>query len=967
MAPSLVDRLEETYLERLTEVLLVALQELAAHARGRLEDATVPAVTAAAFDPGRPLLSPSDWIGLLGGTPAGENVADVMGDIIVDSSTNAALVIGTNVSDQVVIDTLQAHLGNIESWGPSLAASVQQALGKAASLESTMSEARQAIMEAGPFSEADAASIARTELAAAANGGMHAGWVASGVLTKYWRTVHDARVRLSHALAEGQKRPVQIPFTVGGWEAMYPGDPQLPVSQRVNCRCTMTREGQAAADLDSMTKDELYGVAGQLGITGRGRMNKDRLREEIDRYRNGLAGVRLDELTRNQLLQRAKLVGVKGRHRMNKGELASALRGQNPTERGAGGRPVRRPSEEDQFRTDNGYASRAELVESQRLARRKMSAATKLGNAATAEPSGPGDKQARERARKRLFEAYGGDERGYVVSPFSGAKLHWTNDPELNPHGYEVMSRVRLDRRLGFEDHNVVPAARDEALLISRRAKAIREAEEARAVPNPKPASAYKAMGYHDRGDLEAGVRTSDIAERLNEKRPVGKGSQAAEEFDQRLIDLWGGIESAARDPRGASRQARADLAALNELIRANRVPSDLLAYKELSLAPDSPLRELLGQRLAPGTILSDPVPFAANTSEQEALRGIEYGLNDLPLHLTVRVPGGTEGVLASQVTGNSIDSGLYLPPGTQMRVVTRPTYDSIEGSWSMTVEVVPTVGDDRPMEWPKGRDPRFLEWGTRGTELAAAVDTRPRLETLTAETAPAAYNVRLGGYSTAVEAAESRGGTTTVQVAIRDGGTKIGEYSITTETLESPDGGSYVRAARIDRLVIDPSRRGEGVTSAVLRDLEDYYAGSGVESIDMTATGYGGFGLARRGWDFDIDAPEMARIGSYLAGRLTQNVPAPVRAYLEPLTRGIDRTDRDVLQSTGYTIGQLREIADVQRRLRTLDPWDPEYPTPIEVAQVGYRSGMKEWPGKGAMQGATWPARRWLVGPEEE
>lgn len=87
-----------------------------------------------------------------------------------------------------------------------------------------------------------ARTIARTEATAAFNAGTFAGFLgfaasAGGAWSKEWVDVHDERVRATHHAADGQRVPLLLPFSVGGFPAMYPGDDQLPAREVVNCRC----------------------------------------------------------------------------------------------------------------------------------------------------------------------------------------------------------------------------------------------------------------------------------------------------------------------------------------------------------------------------------------------------------------------------------------------------------------------------------------------------------------------------------------------------------------------------------------------------------------------------------------------------------------------------------------------------------------------------------------------------------
>lgn len=54
-----------------------------------------------------------------------------------------------------------------------------------------------------------------------------------------WVTVHDARVRPTHAAADGQVQDLGTPFHVGDAHLLYPGDPAGPLKETANCRCIL--------------------------------------------------------------------------------------------------------------------------------------------------------------------------------------------------------------------------------------------------------------------------------------------------------------------------------------------------------------------------------------------------------------------------------------------------------------------------------------------------------------------------------------------------------------------------------------------------------------------------------------------------------------------------------------------------------------------------------------------------------
>lgn len=59
-------------------------------------------------------------------------------------------------------------------------------------------------------------------------------------VTKIWRSAHDARVRLTHAVLDGKKAPFDGMFqSVSGAMLKHPGDPAAPASETVGCRCVV--------------------------------------------------------------------------------------------------------------------------------------------------------------------------------------------------------------------------------------------------------------------------------------------------------------------------------------------------------------------------------------------------------------------------------------------------------------------------------------------------------------------------------------------------------------------------------------------------------------------------------------------------------------------------------------------------------------------------------------------------------
>lgn len=122
---------------------------------------------------------------------------------------------------------------------------------------------RRAIAEGKPVSAVDAArmqqrykdrllklrgdTIARTETMTALHQGQNEaleqiaakGKLPRSAIKRIWRTARDSRVRHTHEAMEGQKKQIDQPFvSPGGARLRFPGDPNAPAAETINCRCT---------------------------------------------------------------------------------------------------------------------------------------------------------------------------------------------------------------------------------------------------------------------------------------------------------------------------------------------------------------------------------------------------------------------------------------------------------------------------------------------------------------------------------------------------------------------------------------------------------------------------------------------------------------------------------------------------------------------------------------------------------
>jgi len=82
--------------------------------------------------------------------------------------------------------------------------------------------------------------VGRTKVIEASNAGSMATARASMLdMVKEWIATMDPRTRPTHLAADGQRVPLAEKFTVGGFQADFPADPDLPPSMAFNCRCTV--------------------------------------------------------------------------------------------------------------------------------------------------------------------------------------------------------------------------------------------------------------------------------------------------------------------------------------------------------------------------------------------------------------------------------------------------------------------------------------------------------------------------------------------------------------------------------------------------------------------------------------------------------------------------------------------------------------------------------------------------------
>jgi hypothetical protein len=85
--------------------------------------------------------------------------------------------------------------------------------------------------------------IARTEALGALNGSRTDAFEEFAAeneapMEQLWLATADLRTRPTHVLADGQRVALGAPFMVGGFALMFPGDPDGPAQEVIQCRCT---------------------------------------------------------------------------------------------------------------------------------------------------------------------------------------------------------------------------------------------------------------------------------------------------------------------------------------------------------------------------------------------------------------------------------------------------------------------------------------------------------------------------------------------------------------------------------------------------------------------------------------------------------------------------------------------------------------------------------------------------------
>jgi len=136
----------------------------------------------------------------------------------------------------------QANEYTLEQISQETADAVQEAVAAGFSEGDTIAQVIDRIDSVYQFAmDTRADRIARTETIGAANAGGFEAMKKTGVQRKEWLSSRDDRVRETHKELDGVQVGIDEPFiSPSGAKLQYPGDPEAPADEIIQCRCTPT-------------------------------------------------------------------------------------------------------------------------------------------------------------------------------------------------------------------------------------------------------------------------------------------------------------------------------------------------------------------------------------------------------------------------------------------------------------------------------------------------------------------------------------------------------------------------------------------------------------------------------------------------------------------------------------------------------------------------------------------------------
>lgn len=147
------------------------------------------------------------------------------------------LPLDANMALEVYVENARNRLVGIgdELWFNARAA-ISEGVAEGESIQDIASRIEESVGVTSPRAER----IARTEVIGARNAASYSTALRAGVgMDKEWLSTPDERTRVTHQLAGGQVAPMEAKFTVGNAQLKFPGDPDGPPEEIINCRCAI--------------------------------------------------------------------------------------------------------------------------------------------------------------------------------------------------------------------------------------------------------------------------------------------------------------------------------------------------------------------------------------------------------------------------------------------------------------------------------------------------------------------------------------------------------------------------------------------------------------------------------------------------------------------------------------------------------------------------------------------------------
>ena len=153
----------------------------------------------------------------------------------------------------------------------------------------------------------------------------------------------------------------------------------------------------------------------------------------------------------------------------------------------------------------------------------------------------------------------------------------------------------------------------------------------------------------------------------------------------------------------------------------------------------------------------------------------------------------------------------------------------------------------------------------------------------------------------------------------------------------------------------LDDVAQGQGLATAINAQAEKAYRALGVDKISLTAMWTGGYAWARAGYDWDSSIPDDKLY--YTMDDILKRVQDA--AYASQFNQSLDMGP-DFIQILKKQLSALRLVLEAFHA-GEIDRNAPNFPTPYDISQVGYRPGYSSWPGKDGLIGSTWSGEKRL------